>query len=445
MCDSFVALPHHTESGHLIFGKNSDREPNEAQSIVHIPAKFHSEKELNCTFITIPQVKETFEVILSKPFQMWGAEMGVNEHGLTIGNEAVFTKLKFAKKNDGLTGMDMLRIALERCKSADLALEMITELLTEYGQDACGGYQDENFFYHNSFIIADASVAWVLETAGKHWIAQKVRDFRSISNGLTIEEDYDLISPNAIHFANQQGWIKKGKDFNFKKAYSDFFYTKFSNCKIRQGRSMKSGNDSKGNFGKKEAIKILTSHNRSTEKFKPSHCSSASICMHPTGIANPSQTTGSMVAEIRKNKPPTIWLTGTSMPCLSIFKPFFFGGNALSEDRWKQPSQKLDDSLWWQAERVNRYILKDYHRGIEVIKAEQAHWQKEWLEIEKNAFAKDRLVGELDLLSKTAVAKHFESLKKWDQELSNLRLRQKSLNPFYRRYWKNVNKQSGVI
>jgi hypothetical protein len=44
--------------------------------------------------------------------------------------------------------MDLLRLALERCKTADEAIRCITSLLEQYGQNANGGYKNKNFYYH---------------------------------------------------------------------------------------------------------------------------------------------------------------------------------------------------------------------------------------------------------------------------------------------------------
>ena len=436
MCDTFVAIPAHTASGNLIFGKNSDREPNEAQAIVRFPASKTDAKTLHCTYITIPQVSETHEVILSKPFQMWGAEMGINEHGLVIGNEAVFTKIKIAKKNTGLTGMDLLRLALERCKTALSALETITELLEQYGQDACGGYENRSFFYHNSFIIADSSEAWVLETAGRHWAAQKVRGFHSISNGLTIGEDYDLLSSQAINFARRQGSLKKGQNFNFKKSYSDWFYTKMSNCKLRQAQSSDLGNQCKGTFSVRDATDILSTHPVNSTDFQPSKCTSASICMHATGLTNPSQTTGSMIAEIREELPATIWLTGTSTPCLSVYKPFFIGS------KWEidTPGNKADNSLWWQAELLHRSICKDYQKGFLLIKQDRQALQEQFFQQEASLFQKISDKTTLYQFSKNALDEYYHYLKKWKSKLAENKLKEWSWNPFYRQFIKQKNR-----
>ena len=49
---------------------------------------------------------------------------------------------------------------------------LITQLLEHYGQGGNCGFQHQ-LFYHNSFIIADPRDAWVLETAGKQWAAER--------------------------------------------------------------------------------------------------------------------------------------------------------------------------------------------------------------------------------------------------------------------------------
>ena len=41
MCDTIVALGNSTSDGSVIFGKNSDREPNEAHEVIVIPSENH--------------------------------------------------------------------------------------------------------------------------------------------------------------------------------------------------------------------------------------------------------------------------------------------------------------------------------------------------------------------------------------------------------------------
>jgi len=123
----------------------------------------------------VDQVGKSNAVILSKPAWMWGAEMGANEHGVCIGNEAVFTKLLEKEGlEEKLLGMDLVRLALERAKSADEAVTVITDLLEKYGQGGPCSDTQTDFTYHNSFLIADRKEAWVLETAGALWAAENI-------------------------------------------------------------------------------------------------------------------------------------------------------------------------------------------------------------------------------------------------------------------------------
>ena len=84
-----------------------------------------------------------------------------------------------------MVGMDLLRLGLERGRSARESLEVITRLLEEYGQGGQCSDLVPDFSYHNSFLIADRSSAWVLETADRLWVAEKVESgCRNISNCL---------------------------------------------------------------------------------------------------------------------------------------------------------------------------------------------------------------------------------------------------------------------
>ena len=379
---------------------------------------------------------------------MWGAEMGANEHGLVIGNEAVFTKVKFAKTDNGLTGMDLVRLALERCKTAKDAVHTITDLLEMYGQDACGGYRNKRFYYHNGFLIADAQTGWVLETAGRNWVAQRVDGFRSISNGLTIESDYDLISTAAIDNAVKNRWTRSRGSFKFRTAYSDWLFTRGSNCRARQERSTQMGEAKVNRFGINDAIEILASHDRSSPAFKPSKSGSGSICMHATGITNPSQTTGSMIVEVRKDQPTTVWLTGTSMPCLSVFVPFFFSNDdsidhALQPTGWNSPGQRVDDSLWWRAERLHRRVCRDYARESVPFVEFRSTTQADLLKAEQQLIQSTRDDVQRQEVSLNALeqVRHFLS----EQEQNDPIAATSASGFLYRYYWSRANQQAGLV
>uniref|UniRef100_A0A8D0E9Z6 Secernin-2 n=1 Tax=Salvator merianae TaxID=96440 RepID=A0A8D0E9Z6_SALMN len=174
-CDCFVSLPPASAAREVIFGKNSDRPKDEVQEVVYFPAGCHTKgTKVQCTYIEVDQVEKTHAVILSRPAWLWGAEMGANEHGVCIGNEGVWTKEPVGT-DEALLGMDLVRLGLERGSSAYEALCVITKLLELYGQGGNCKEEPVPFIYHNTFLLADRSEAWVLETAGRFWAAQRIQ------------------------------------------------------------------------------------------------------------------------------------------------------------------------------------------------------------------------------------------------------------------------------
>lgn len=74
------------------------------------------------------------------------------------------------------------RIGLERANTAEKAVDVITELLEKYGQGGSCMEDECSFTYHNSFLISDRKEAWLLETSGKHWAAERVEGNQKKNN-----------------------------------------------------------------------------------------------------------------------------------------------------------------------------------------------------------------------------------------------------------------------
>jgi secernin len=304
MCDIFIVLPDSTENGDLIFGKNSDRPHGEIQDVIVIPSQTHKPSEIvECTYITIPQVKKTLAAILSKPRWMWGAEMGANECGVVIGNEAVWTTEPY--QNQGLLGMDLVRLGLERGETAKEALNILIELLDEYGQ---GGNCAEEFSmnYHNSFIIADTKEAYVLETAGKYWVAEHVNSgSRSISNNLSIRHKGFLRHQEVIEQAKMMGGCQNEEYFDFAKIFSEGGIDETPSTNTREGRVRELCRLNLGKFSIETAKSILRDHQ-------------SSVCMH-----GEFETTGSQISSLSKQGCEH-WFINQPLPCKQEYKKYDF-------------------------------------------------------------------------------------------------------------------------
>lgn len=438
MCDTLVAIGSETSDSSVIFAKNSDRDPNEVQNLLHVPRTKQDSDVLKVTYIEIPQVKETYEVFLSKPFWMWGAEMGANEFNVVIGNEAVYSKPPLAKK--ALLGMDLLRLALERSKTAFEAVTTITSLLEKYGQGGEGGYT-RHATYHNSFIIADPTNAFVLETAGKFWISEKVTSIRTISNCLTIGNEYHTIHPDLLEYAINKGYCKDETDFHFANNFNTKFMTWAAMGNKRRACTLNDLSKNRGKLKVHHFMKALRSHN-SDKTFNPAKSSMAMPCVHASSFLTPTQSTASQVSKISQDKTLN-WFTGTSSPCTSIFKPFILSIKNYNSEPLAGDKLFSDNSLWWQHERVHRLVLKNYSL-LSHYENERNAKEKDWIgKMEDFSKTKEQLFNE----SEKILAETSNLEKKWFDEIADVYKREKkrSFSPYilkYNRYWNKWNKKA---
>ena len=168
----------------MVFAKNSDRPPGEPQITWPFGRRSSAGCSLRTQYLTIGDTG-AHAALLSCPTWLWGAEHGVNEHGVAIGNERVATTHDSSAAAPALIGMDLVRLGLERAQSATEAVEVMTGLLEQCGQ---GGVADAAHAeaYDSSFLVADPTSAFVLETAGRDWAVATFDGGTAVSNRITI-------------------------------------------------------------------------------------------------------------------------------------------------------------------------------------------------------------------------------------------------------------------
>lgn len=214
-------------------------------------------------------------------------------------------------------------------------------MLEHYGQGGPAGYQDRGFCYDSSFIVADAREAWVLETAGRSWAARRVESCYAISNALTLGADYGRSSADL-----------QAAPRDFSASFDTRLMPFFARSHARRRLSL-DGLDRMRQPGWARMAAQLRAHAHGDRD--PARGSNGDVCMHAAGLVRRHQTTGSMLARLAPEHFDVLF-TGTSAPCLSIFRPAAFDGewSVLTPE-----SQRVEATLWRRHEWLHRWALAD--------------------------------------------------------------------------------------
>ena len=368
MCDTLTFFSK-TDTGNSFFAKNSDRDPGEPQIIEIIPdAKSNFEtnflaerlpkynRQLEVLKKVFPGFEHPYAAIISRPTWIWGAEMGINEMGVSIGNEAVFSKDPLIA--DGLLGMDILRLALHNASNAENASGIITHLLETYGQGGNGSYSG-SLKYHNSFLIKDAEKAIIIESSGRNWVRKNVTDFASISNCYTINKAY---SQSSDDFRN----------IDLKKKLENRFYTFFSEGDLRHAYTREQIKNRDKNIG--EVLDLLRSHISPGNTLKKGM---KSICVHPGTIVKSETTSGMAVHTTEKHN--LVWITASPNPCVSLFKPLIITKHTDAFPEFTNMETSLE--YFKTNRKLSEYLVKNNRTFLKNIKPIRDALQKEFLEI----------------------------------------------------------------
>ncbi|WP_320130096.1 hypothetical protein [uncultured Sphaerochaeta sp.] len=337
MCDTMVRI----EKDVRFFAKNSDRDPGEPQLLLYCTGTegltnathpehkaYYEDKQYQLLQKAASMYASPFKALISRPSWMWGAEMGINECGVAIGNEAVFSRS--AVDHNGLLGMDILRLALHNSANSMEAVSIIIDLITKYGQGGNASYSG-HLSYHNSFLIQDPQQTYILETANKRWALKKIDSYASISNGYTIGTDYQDADTRTL-----------AKHCNFKHSHASPLHLLFTKGNERQRFTTSQLTQVEASW--KGLRDILVSNKGSAGTLEHSM---QSICLDAKGLVA-SQTTSSMIVEYRDTA-FLVWLTGSPLPIYHPFIPF-----TLSETQFaSNPFASITQSYAFSKQRID--------------------------------------------------------------------------------------------
>jgi secernin len=307
----------------MVFAKNSDRAPSEVQVAWPFGRRSSAGCTLRTQYLTIGDTG-AHATLLSCPTWLWGAEHGVNEYGVAIGNERVATTHDAAGAPPALIGMDLVRLGLERARSAEQAVEVMGSLVETHGQGgiADAAHQDA---YDSSFLVADADQVFVLETAGSEHASASFPAGTAISNRLTLGSDWTRASPA----------VGRGDDFSHR--YDAGEDTRFADVRLAASRAFLRAVPA-GGLTPASTAAHLRDHGRGPWGAPcarvetgpvppPTHVEEdfrgVTVCMHVRDLV---VTTASMIAELPRRSDPEAplraWVAAGS-PCVSIYVPCF--------------------------------------------------------------------------------------------------------------------------
>ena len=307
----------------MVFAKNSDRPIGEVQLAVPFGRRASAGGTLRTQYLSIGDTG-AHAALLSCPTWLWGAEHGVNEFGVAIGNED--------------------------------AVGIMTELLTTHGQ---GGIADaaHQEAYDSSFLIADPRQAYVLDTSGTSFAAGPFPDGTAISNRITLGADWTSGSAD----------LRSGETFDRFRDPTQ--RTAQADVRLAASRAFLAGLPSGGLTAAAMAAHLRDhgqgpwgAPGRSGPASPPpagsgADVSGASVCMHAPGR---TATAASLIAVLPTqlgDGAPARAYVALGSPCVSIFVPAF--PPTVAGPPPFVPRELSDEAMWRAAEALRLHVESD--------------------------------------------------------------------------------------
>jgi secernin len=359
-----VALPAATGIGQTLFGANSHRPANEAQKLRLVPARTYAPDEtLQTRFVRLPQIRQTCTVLAAQPWGMWGYLQGINDHRVVVACADWQSRVR--RQQPGLLGPDLVRLTLERARSAGQALDVLTDLIGRHGQGRFAGSPEGDTGDH-VFLLADAVEAFAVEAAGPSWAAQELHEVRAAGNIAVIRQDWYRLAPGLADQAiAERWWPADGSKVDFVGALCESPIGTGSALR-RWGRATLLLEQQNGHIDRDYLRRLLADHYEGTRsEIDPLDGMPAvtPLCQHPIDFAGVGTSVSGVTALGADPQQPAVYWVALGPPCVSIYFPLVFEGE-LPAAFDGEPSL-----VWQRAQQLRTYLGRDARRWMRVREA----------------------------------------------------------------------------
>jgi len=331
-CDMVVAVGAATENRHTLFGANCHGLPRAGMALRLNPGRaFALGETVQTQILPLPQARQTFTVLGNQPLNTWGYEHGINEFEVVAACSTWRSKLLCDQP--GLTGTDLVRLVLERCRSARQGFDLLTGLVSRHGQcrvasgRRTNGEKPATTGNDHIFLLADPTEAYVVEAAGSAWASLECMRVRAVSDVGLIRQDWQRLSPGLAEEAIKHGWWPDdGSKLDFHASLSAPPAGEESVLR-RWGRATLLLEEQSGHIDASVLRRLLADHYETGAEVNPlARRGSLSLCRH-AGTGQPTTTTASFIAELGRGPehPPMAWCA-FGPPCVGVYLPLFLDG-----------------------------------------------------------------------------------------------------------------------
>jgi len=403
--DMVVALKEASANGTTLFGLNHYGLPTQRRQLQRIQGQCHDLGDVIQTgHLQLPQARQTYTVLGMQAAGQWGLTHGINEHRVVTG--VTHWRSRMESTMPALSGPDLVRLTLERSRSAHHAIDVLTDLIGRHGQGP--SEEDAVKLQDHIFLIADREEAYVVEATGRFWALLECRHTRAVTETAMIRQDWRRLAPGlADHVIRQGWWPDDGSKVDFVRCLGENSEPNKS-AQRRWGRASLALAQQQGAIDLHFLRRMLAEHYENNLDLLPADTATA--------------LTNSFLVDLHKAEQPIVAWVAFGAPRVALYFPICMMGDVPAAFRGGHPESPTIEQRTRELEKLGPGKPKDRNKLTMTLEKLQVRFDQDVEEFLGKAHAcmhqgNERYISQL---ATEMMQSHVELFEKEYRQLFNM-------------------------